>query len=80
MILSTLLLLSSATTGALAYNNGVGKLPAMGYDTFNSFAADFNQTTAYAQAKAMSDLGLVKLGYNRYILDDFYSNTERNSR
>jgi len=59
--------------GAAALNNGVGKLPKMGYDTFNAFACDYNSTTVLGQVKAMKERGLVEAGYNSLILDDCYT-------
>lgn len=73
-ILNTLVIGSS-----LALNNGVGKLPKMGYDTFNAFVCDYNATSALAQAQAMVDTGLVEAGYNSMILDDCYTLKNRSS-
>jgi alpha-galactosidase len=60
-------------------NNGVGKLPVMGYDTYNAFACSYDEEIALAQAKAMNETGLVALGYNTFILDDCYMQLERNA-
>jgi len=62
-----------------ALNNGVGKLPAMGYDTFNAFAGQYDSSMVTAQAHAMKDQGLVDAGYNIMILDDFYALKHRNA-
>lgn len=80
---------------AAARNNGVGKLPVMGYDTYNAFNGDYDGQIALEQVQAMSRLGLVDLGYNtvrseslhatclliviKFILDDYYSNINRSS-
>ena len=72
------LLLTLATT-ALARNNGVGKLPVMGYDTYNAFNCDYDGEIATAQAKAMNESGLVALGYNTFILDDCYTEINRSA-
>lgn len=79
-MLSTLLLASSLTSTALALNNGVGKLPKMGYDTFNAFGCAYNSTLVLEQAQAMEKLGLVKAGYDMIILDDCYALKERNKQ
>ncbi|KAK3653084.1 hypothetical protein LTR22_011322 [Elasticomyces elasticus] len=60
------------------FNNGVGKLPALGYDTFNAFGCDYNASSVAAQAKVMQKHGLVDLGYKILILDDCYALKERN--
>ena len=57
---------------AWGLDNGVGKLPKMGYDTFNAFACNYSQTTILAQASAMVRHGLVAAGYNSMLLDDCY--------
>ncbi|KAH0379172.1 hypothetical protein KCU84_g996, partial [Aureobasidium melanogenum] len=58
--------------------NGVGRLPAMGYDTFNAFGCDYNATSVLTQAKAMEEYGLVDAGYKLLILDDCYALKQRN--
>jgi len=60
-------------------NRGVGKLPVMGYDTYNAFNGDYNHEVALSQVQAMSKLGLIELGYNTFILDDYYSNINRSA-
>jgi len=76
---STALILLAAASAAHARNNGVGKLPVMGYDTYNAFNGDYDGEIATAQAKVMNESGLVALGYNTFILDDFYTELERNA-
>ena len=46
------------------FNGGVGKLPVMGYDTYNAFGSDYNGSLALEQIAAMKSLGLIDLGYN----------------
>lgn len=72
-MLSLSLIAATLAGSVSALNNGVGKLPKMGYDTFNAFACDYNQTTVLAQAEAMVKHGLVDAGYNSIILDDCYT-------
>lgn len=72
-MLSVALLAAGLVGSVSALNNGVGKTPAMGYDTFNAFACNYNQTTVLAQAEAMVKHGLVAAGYNMIILDDCYT-------
>lgn len=67
-----------AATAALAFDDGVGKVPAMGYDTFNAFAENYDAALCLAQAKVMQESGLVAAGYTQFILDDFYAEKERN--
>lgn len=75
-------LLSWAVTVAAlttALDNGVGRLPALGYDTFNAFGCAYNASSVLAQAKVMQQSGLVAAGYKILILDDCYALKERNS-
>ncbi|KAK4551726.1 hypothetical protein LTR86_010962 [Recurvomyces mirabilis] len=65
--------------GVHARNNGVGKLPVMGYDTYNAFNCDYDGRVATAQAKVMNETGLVALGYNTFILDDCYTLINRSA-
>jgi alpha-galactosidase len=58
---ATLLL---ASLVAARFNDGVGKLPAMGYDTYNAFGSHYNGSVALEQIAAMKQLGLIDLGYN----------------
>jgi len=77
-MISSALLLAFASA-VHARNNGVGKLPVMGYDTFNAFGGDYDGSMATAQARIMNETGLVGLGYNTFILDDFYTELDRDA-
>ncbi|KAK0302304.1 hypothetical protein LTR74_018051 [Friedmanniomyces endolithicus] len=78
MFVSALAVAALSST-AFALNNGVGKLPAMGYDTFNAFAGNYNATNVLDQAQAMEKCGLAAAGYNIIILDDYYALKKRNA-
>ena len=77
--LSLTVALTLAIRSVTALNNGVGKLPAMGYDTFNAFSCDYNSSNVLAQANAMKNKGLVDAGYNFIILDDCYALKNRST-
>ena len=53
-----------ASLVAARFNGGVGKLPVMGYDTYNAFGSHYNGSLALEQIAAMKRLGLIDLGYN----------------
>jgi hypothetical protein len=53
-----------ASLVAARFNGGVGKLPVMGYDTFNAFGSNYNGSLALEQIAAMETYGLIDLGYN----------------
>lgn len=57
----------------------VGRLPAMGYNTFNAFAGDYTAASVEKQAEIMQERGLVDAGYRLMLLDDYYALKERNS-
>ena len=78
-MLSSLVFGASLVSYATALNNGVGKLPKMGYDTFNAFGCSYNQTSVLAQVEAMAQNGLVDAGYNSMILDDCYTMKNRSA-
>lgn len=58
-----------AATAVSALNTGVGKLPVMGYDTWNAFACGYDGALALEQASLMKSYGLVDAGYNTVRLD-----------
>ncbi|KAK7177383.1 glycoside hydrolase family 27 protein, partial [Paraphaeosphaeria sporulosa] len=65
------------TNFATALNNGVGKLPKMGYNTFNAFGCNYDQGKLLLQAEAMVQYGLVEAGYNSILFDDCFTEKER---
>ncbi|PWZ01143.1 putative alpha-galactosidase [Testicularia cyperi] len=59
------------------YNNGLARTPQMGWNTWNTFACNINETTIMSAAKAIKDEGLDKLGYNYVVIDDCWQAAER---
>ena len=59
---------SDAASG-LSYN-GMALTPQMGWDTYNAYGLDYNETTLSTNAERIVDLGLRDLGYKVIILDD----------
>lgn len=74
-----LLALAATFRSVDALHGPVGRLPAMGYNTFNAFAADYDAELVARQAKVMQERGLVEAGYTIMLLDDFYALKERNA-
>lgn len=72
-------LLIAAADYALALDGPVGRLPAMGYNSFNAFQCTYNASLLEAQAKVLHERGLVEAGYKILTLDDCYALKERNS-
>lgn len=58
--------------GASSYN-GLNLVPQMGWDNWNAFGCDVNESLLLTTAQDMIDYGLRDLGYNYIILDDCWS-------
>jgi alpha-galactosidase len=88
-----LAILGLLSVGTKALNNGVGKLPKMGYNSnwlvptsihsylimtaFNAFGCGYNEEKLLAMAHSMVEEGLVEAGYNSIIFDDCFTQKER---
>lgn len=57
---------------------GVGKLPFMGYNTWNAYYCNINEDLIHETAELMVSLGLKDVGYNYVNIDDCYSEKKRN--
>ncbi|KAJ5948012.1 hypothetical protein N7466_001027 [Penicillium verhagenii] len=65
---------------ALVRKDGVGKLPALGWNSWNAFGCDVNATAILAAANDVVSLGLKDLGYEYVNIDDCWSvQGERNA-
>ena len=51
-------------------NNGLGLTPQMGWNSWNKFACNINETLIYNTIDALNQSGLIELGYNYINLDD----------
>lgn len=58
--------------GASSYN-GLNLVPQMGWDNWNAFQCDVNESLLLNTARAMVDYGLRDLGYQYIVLDDCWS-------
>lgn len=58
---------------------GVGRLPFMGYNTWNAYYCNINEELIHETAELMVSLGLSDVGYKYVNIDDCYSERERNS-
>lgn len=66
-------------SGALvtALDNGKGIRPAMGYNTWNSFATNIDEELIRETVTALVSTGLAAAGYTHFNLDDAWSEPER---
>ncbi|GLB35796.1 putative alpha galactosidase A [Lyophyllum shimeji] len=64
---------------ALAWNNGVQKTPAMGFNTWNRYACNINETLVRETANQMKNMGFLAAGYNYINIDDCWNTKTRDS-
>ncbi|KAH8661506.1 putative alpha-galactosidase B [Tricladium varicosporioides] len=67
------LALSIHSVHALVQNNGVGKLPALGWNTWNAFYCDISESKVLTAANKMVSLGLKDAGYQYVNIDDCWA-------
>ncbi|KAI0725088.1 glycoside hydrolase superfamily [Fomitopsis betulina] len=64
-----------ARVGAL--DNGVARLPVLGYNTWNAYGCDINENIILETASLMKSLGLQEVGYTHVNLDDCWAEKNR---
>lgn len=69
--------LASIGAAQLTSPGGVGKLPALGWNSWNEYACDINETVFIEIAQLMVDLGLKDLGYEYVNIDDCWSDLDQ---
>ncbi|KAF9016608.1 glycoside hydrolase family 27 protein [Hymenopellis radicata] len=74
-----LLTISLLLSPVLALDNGVGRLPFMGFNTWNAYYCHIDESLILNTAKLIVSLGLADAGYEYMNIDDCYSEKERNS-
>src|ERR1700741_3024813 len=63
---------AAAAPPARAEDNGVGLTPAMGWSSWSFVRHDPTEAGIEAQAQAMKDSGLARVGYQYVNIDDFW--------
>ncbi|GFP86609.1 alpha-galactosidase [Phtheirospermum japonicum] len=63
--------------GILQLNNGLARTPQMGWNSWNFFACNINETVIKETADALVSTGLANLGYNYVNIDDCWSDLVR---
>jgi len=84
IIAAGVLLLSGATAvlggpAAQALDNGVARTPPMGWNSWNTFGCNINETLIRQMADAMVSSGMRDLGYQYVVVDDCWFNPNRDS-
>jgi alpha-galactosidase len=65
------------SNGKVLLGKKQGRLPAMGWNSWNAFGSKNNEVLTKAMADAIVDLGLADLGYKYVVLDDGCYKSER---
>ncbi|MFJ6793711.1 glycoside hydrolase family 27 protein [Streptomyces sp. NPDC091268] len=80
--LLTLVALAAALTTApraQALDNGAARTPPMGWNTWNTFGCDINETLIRQSADALVSSGMRDLGYQYVVVDDCWFDPNRDS-
>ncbi|WP_328348023.1 cellulose binding domain-containing protein [Micromonospora sp. NBC_00421] len=67
------------TTPALALDNGVARTPPMGWNSWNTFGCNINETLIRQMTDAMVSSGMKDAGYQYVVVDDCWMNPNRDS-
>ena len=78
VVLAAVATLRSAAP-AQALNNGVARTPPMGWNTWNTFGCNINETLIRQMADAIVANGMRDLGYRYVVVDDCWFNPNRDS-
>ena len=65
-----LLILTLILSVIYCLDNGLGKTPQMGLNSWNHYGCNVNQTIVYQTAQALVATGLASKGYNYVNIDD----------
>lgn len=65
--------------GSLALDNGLGRTPQMGWNSWNHFACNINEQLIRQTADILVQTGLAKLGYTYLNLDDCWEAPDRDA-
>ena len=75
----SLVALGGATSPAAALDNGLARTPQMGWNDWNSFGCNVNDSLVRQAADAMISSGMAAAGYTYVNIDDCWSTKSRNS-
>ncbi|KAJ7213259.1 glycoside hydrolase superfamily [Mycena rebaudengoi] len=69
----------SALTSVNALENGVARLPVLGYNTWNAYQCNIDEDLILTTGELMVSLGLLDVGYTYLNIDDCYSEKNRDA-
>lgn len=75
----SLVAIGGATSPAAALDNGLARTPQMGWNDWNSFGCNVNDSLIRQTADAMVSSGMAAAGYTYVNIDDCWSTKSRNS-
>ena len=64
---------------SLSLDNGLGKTPQMGWNSWNKFGCNIDEKLIYNTIDSLIDSGLAKAGYNYVNLDDCWQSSRDSS-
>ncbi|WP_433364494.1 glycoside hydrolase family 27 protein [Actinoplanes sp. CA-142083] len=79
IMLAAAVLLLSGAPAAQALENGVARTPPMGWNSWNTFGCNINETLIRQMADAIVSSGMRDLGYEYVVVDDCWFNPNRDS-
>src|SRR3954467_8212068 len=84
IIASSVLLISGSLAAlgapaAQALDNGVARTPPMGWNSWNTFGCNINETLIRQMADSMVNSGMSAAGYQYVVVDDCWMNPNRDS-
>ncbi|WP_371778005.1 glycoside hydrolase family 27 protein [Streptosporangium subroseum] len=79
LALTALTMALTPATQAQALENGVGRTPPMGWNSWNTFGCNINETLIRQTADAMVGNGMRDLGYQYVVVDDCWFDPNRDS-
>ena len=80
LVSTTAVTIALASDVANALDNGLGRVPAMGYNSWYDLMGELNEANLKETADRMVALGLVELGYSYFNLDDDWASLNRNDK
>src|ERR1044071_7203647 len=79
MLAAVLLLVSATATPAWAWDNGVGRTPPMGWNSWNTFFCNISESLIRGMADSIVSTGMRDAGYQYVVVDDCWMNPNRDS-
>ena len=79
LVLSGTAFVASAASPAQALDNGVGRTPPMGWNSWNTFFCNINESLIRGMADSMVSSGMREAGYEYVVVDDCWMNPNRDS-